>query len=236
MGVAYAPANATAETKFVASLAARGVRSIANEQRARLGRTFGCVRLVWHKTLEERHRTYHDEGRRISYKETDAALTRWKKTEELAFLGEVSSAPLQQTLGTSTPRLENFFAGRARYPRFKSRNGRQSAHYTRSAFRMREGQLFLAKQATPLRFVWSWDAGTFAALDPTMVVVSRDADGRWYVTVNGCSSRAGRCWAVCWCPAGSSCPHRPTPAGTPRSRPRTSPGAAVARLPGPARS
>ncbi|WP_223840156.1 hypothetical protein [Saccharopolyspora pogona] len=47
---------------------------------------------------------------------------------------------------------------------------------------MREGQLFLAKQATPLRFVWSWDAGTFAALNPTMVVVSRDADGRWYVT------------------------------------------------------
>ncbi|WP_223838561.1 helix-turn-helix domain-containing protein [Saccharopolyspora pogona] len=68
-------------------------------QRARLGRTFGCVRLVWNKTLDERHRTYHGEGRRISYKETDAALTRWKKTEELAFLGEVSSVPLQQALG-----------------------------------------------------------------------------------------------------------------------------------------
>ncbi|MGI8310964.1 hypothetical protein [Saccharopolyspora hattusasensis] len=26
------------------------------------------MRLEWNKTLEERHRTYHDEGRRISYK------------------------------------------------------------------------------------------------------------------------------------------------------------------------
>jgi Putative transposase DNA-binding domain len=29
-----------------------------------------------------------------------------------------------------------FFAGRARHPRFKSRRGRQTAHYTRSAFRI----------------------------------------------------------------------------------------------------
>jgi putative transposase len=147
-----------------------------------LSRTFGCVRVVWNKTLGERHRRYHAEGRRTTYRETDAALTEWKKTEELAFLSEVSSVPLQQALRHQHAAFANFFAGRAKYPRFKSRTGRQSAHYTRSAFRVRDGALTLAKTHNPLRFVWSFDDVDPATLNPTMVIVSRDPDGRWYVT------------------------------------------------------
>jgi putative transposase len=147
-----------------------------------LNRTFGCVRLAWNKTLAERHRRYHAEGKSTSYKETDAALTGWKKTDELAFLSEVSSVPLQQTLRHQHTAFGNFFAKRAKYPRFKRRTGRQSAHYTRSAFRMRHGQLTLAKTSTPLEFVWSWGEVDVTALNPTMVIVSRDTDGRWYVT------------------------------------------------------
>ncbi|USX48470.1 transposase [Lentzea sp. HUAS12] len=152
------------------------------EQAAVLNRTFGCVRLVWNKTLSERRHVYHTEGKRTSYRETDAALTRWKRTDDLAFLSEVSSVPLQQTLRHQHTAFHNFFAGRARYPRFKSRTGRQSAHYTRSAFRMRDGALILAKTRTPMRFVWSFDDVDVAAVAPTMVVVSRESDGRWYVT------------------------------------------------------
>ncbi|MEV6718897.1 transposase, partial [Lentzea sp. NPDC051208] len=146
-----------------------------------LNRTFGCVRLVWNKTLGERNHRYRAEGVRTSYRQTDAALTGWKRTEELAFLSEVSSVPLQQTLRHQHTAFGNFFAGRTRFPRFKSRTGRQSAHYTRSAFRMREGVLTLARTSTPLRFVWSFGGVDLAALDPTMVVVSREPDGRWYV-------------------------------------------------------
>jgi putative transposase len=153
-----------------------------SEQAAVGNRTFGCVRLVWNKTLSERNRRYHTEGARTSYRETDAALTEWKRTEDLAFLSEVSCVPLQQTLRHQHTAFGNFFAGRARYPRFKSRAGRQSAHYTRSAFRMRDGVLTLAKTSTPLRFIWSFDDVDLATLDPTMVVVSREPDGRWYVT------------------------------------------------------
>ncbi|MEV1176663.1 RNA-guided endonuclease TnpB family protein [Nonomuraea sp. NPDC049784] len=152
------------------------------QQAAVLKRTFGCVRLVWNKTLAERHRTYHVEGRRTSYKETDAALTEWKRTEDLVFLSEVSSVPLQQTLRHQHTAFANFFAGRARYPRFKNRNSRQSAHYTRSAFRMRDGKLTLAKTDSPLAFVWSFGDIDVTTLNPTMVVLSRDPDGRWYVT------------------------------------------------------
>ncbi|GID90819.1 hypothetical protein Adi01nite_02310 [Amorphoplanes digitatis] len=68
------------------------------EQAAVFNRTFGCVRLVWNKTLADRHVAYHQRGERTSYKQTDAALTGWKKTEDLAFLSEVSSVPLRQTL------------------------------------------------------------------------------------------------------------------------------------------
>ncbi|GHH46044.1 transposase [Lentzea cavernae] len=150
-------------------------------QAAVLNRVFGCVRLVWNKTLSERQSRYRAEGARTSYRDADRALTGWKRTRELAFLSEVSSVPLQQTLRHQHTAFVNFFAGRTRHPRFKSRVGRQSAHYTRSAFRMRDGVLTLARTNSPLRFVWSFDVN-LTSLDPTMVVVSRDPDGRWYVT------------------------------------------------------
>src|SRR5690242_21906268 len=88
---------------------------------------------------------------RVNYNQSSAMLTAWKKTEELAFLNEVSSVPLQQALRHLQGAFAAFFGKRARYPRFKSRRGsRQSAEYTRSAFRYRDGQLTLAKMAGPL--------------------------------------------------------------------------------------
>ena len=148
-----------------------------------MNRTLGCVRLVWNKTLAERQRRYTVEKKSTSYKETDTALTAWKKTEELAFLNEVSSVPLQQSLRHQHTAFSNFFAGRARYPRLKSRHGRQSAHYTRSAFRMKPNGLWLAKTSGPLRLAWSWPDVDLLALNPTMVIVSREPDGRWFVSL-----------------------------------------------------
>jgi putative transposase len=151
-------------------------------QAAAFNRAFGCVRLVWNKTLANRNAAYHQRGEPTTYRQTDAALTAWKRTEELAFLSEVSSVPLQQTLRHQHTAFANFFTGRARYPRFKSRTGRQSAHYTRSGFRLKDGQLHVAKTDGPLRVAWSWPDIELATLDPTMVVISRDTDGRWYAT------------------------------------------------------
>ena len=79
-----------------------------------------------------------------------------KRDPDLAFLNEVPSVPLQQALRHQHAAFEAFFAKRSRYPRFKSRHGRQSATYTRSAFRMRGGVLRLAKATAPLSFVWTW--------------------------------------------------------------------------------
>jgi len=147
-----------------------------------LARTFGCVRVVWNRTLAERHRLYHAEGKGLSYAASDAALTAMKKDPDLAFLSEISSVPLQQALRHQHQAFSAFFARRARYPRFKSRRSRQAAHYTRSAFTMRAGELWLAKTSASLRFVWSWPDVNVTSLNPAMVIVSREPDGRWYVT------------------------------------------------------
>jgi putative transposase len=147
-----------------------------------LARTFGCVRVVWNRTLAQRTRRWQHEHRGTTYAQTDAALTVMKKDPELAWLNEVSCVPLQQALRHQHAAFRAFFGKRARYPRFRSRHGRQCAHYTRSAFSMRDGQLRLAKTPGPLAFVWSWPEADIGVLDPTMVIVSREADGRWYVT------------------------------------------------------
>jgi putative transposase len=147
-----------------------------------LNRTFGCVRVVWNRTLAARRERYAAEGKNTSYAETDRALTAMKKDPGLAFLSEVSSVPLQQALRHQHAAFGAFFARRARYPRFKPRTGRQSAHYTRSAFAMRDGELRLAKTSTPLRYVWTWPEVDLTARNPAMVIVSREPDGRWYVT------------------------------------------------------
>jgi putative transposase len=147
-----------------------------------LSRTFGCVRVVWNRTLAARHARYQAEGKSLSYAASDAALTAMKREPGLGFLSEVSSVPLQQALRHQHKAFSAFFAGRARYPRFKSRRSRQCAHYTRSAFSMRGGVLRLGKTSASLRFVWSWPDVDVTSLNPTMVIVSREPDGRWYVT------------------------------------------------------
>ncbi|TMU96615.1 RNA-guided endonuclease TnpB family protein [Streptomyces sp. DASNCL29] len=153
-----------------------------DEQVAELSRTFGCVRLVYNKALEERTRAWYGERRRISYVQSSAALTEWKKTEELAFLSEVSSVPLQQALRHLQAAFGSFFAKRAKYPRYKSRKkSRASAEYTRSAFTWRDGRLTLAKMAEPLDIRWSRPLPE--GVEPTTVTVSRDSAGRWFVSL-----------------------------------------------------
>lgn len=153
------------------------------EQAAALNRTFGSVRFVWNRTLAWRHTRYHGEQAKTNFTQANAYLTAMKATDELAWLNEVSSVPLQQAIRHQQVAFTTFFAGHARYPRYKSRAGRQSAEYTRSAFRYRDGVLTLAKMDAPLAFVWSWPCIDPATIDPTTVTVSRDPCGRWYVSL-----------------------------------------------------
>ncbi|MFD8073764.1 RNA-guided endonuclease InsQ/TnpB family protein [Streptomyces sp. NPDC059718] len=150
-------------------------------QAAELSRTFGCVRKVYNLALAARTEAWA-RRERVNYNQMSMILTAWKKTEELAYLNDVSSVPLQQTLRHLQTAFTNFFAKRASYPRLKSRKkSRKSAEYTTSAFRFRDGRLTLAKMAQPLDIVWSRPLPEGAS--PSTVTVSQDAAGRWYVSI-----------------------------------------------------
>ncbi|MFI6494879.1 RNA-guided endonuclease InsQ/TnpB family protein [Streptomyces sp. NPDC050564] len=150
-------------------------------QAAELSRTFGCVRKVYNLALAARSEAWARQER-LHYGATSAMLTAWKKTEELAYLGEVSSVPLQQALRHLQAAFTNFFGKRAKYPRFKSRKkSRKSAEYITSAFRYRDGRLTLAKMSEPLAIVWSRPPPEGA--QPSTVTVSQDSAGRWFVSL-----------------------------------------------------
>ena len=151
------------------------------EQETLLRRTIGCVRLVYNKALHERSEAWTTAKRSIGYAAQDRGLTAWKKLPELAFLNEVSSVPLQQALRHLQGAYSNFFAKRSKYPSFKRKHSGGSAQFTRSAFRFREGQLWLAKTTAPLDVRWSRPLPKGA--DPSSVTVSLDVAGRWHVSM-----------------------------------------------------
>jgi putative transposase len=150
-------------------------------QAENLAKTFGCVRLVYNKALDARTKAWYRRKQRIGYAETSALLTKWKRRKDLAFLNEVSSVPLQQTLRHLQLGFAGFFEKRTGYPCFKrKRLLAGSAEYTRSAFTFANGTLKLAKQAASLKIVWSRRLPLGAA--PSKVTVSRDNAGRWFVS------------------------------------------------------
>lgn len=152
------------------------------DQASELARTFGCVRLVYNKALQARTEAWALRQERVNYNTTSALLTAWKKDDDLAFLAQVSSVPLQQALRHLQVAFTNFFAKRAEYPTFKSRKkSRKSAEYTTSAFRYRDGGLTLAKMTEPLDIAWSRPLPDGAA--PSTVTVSQDSAGRWFVSL-----------------------------------------------------
>jgi putative transposase len=108
-------------------------------------------------------------------------LTNWKQQEDLQFLQEVSSVPLQQGLRNLQKAFTNFWAGHAKYPNFKKKRSGGSAEFTRAAFRWKDGQLWLAKcnDALPIRWSRTIPVNCF----PSTVTVRLDASGRWFVSI-----------------------------------------------------
>jgi putative transposase len=148
------------------------------EQEQILSQTFGCVRFVYNSILRWRTDAFYQQQLKVGYVEANAQLSRMKKDPELAFLSEVSSVPLQQCLRHQQTAFKNFFEGRAQYPKFKSKRHRQSAEFTRSAFKYRDGKMYLAKSKTPLDIRWSRELPG----EPSTVTVSKDSAGRYFVS------------------------------------------------------
>ena len=126
-----------------------------NEQAKLLAQTFGCVRMVYNSVLRWRTDEYYQSNIKIGYIQSSAKLTELKKQPDLSFLNEVSSVALQQSIRHQQTAFKNFFEGRAKYPTFKSKKHRQSAEFTKSAFKYKDGSLYIAKNKEPLNIKWS---------------------------------------------------------------------------------
>lgn len=147
-------------------------------QRLELAQTFGCARFVYNWALALRTNSYYQDKVSLSYTDTSNALTKLKKDPEKPWLKQVSSVPLQQGLRHLNAAFQNFFKGKTKYPRFKKKNNRQSAHYAPNAFKWVEGKLTLAKMSQPLKIKWS----RHFEGKPKQVIVSKDPSNRYFVS------------------------------------------------------
>ena len=99
------------------------------EQQNLINQTLGCCRLIYNKGLAMRNVAYEN-GSKVGYSQTSAMLTELKKTSDFAFLKEVDSIALQQSLRDLDRGFVNFFQKRASHPTFKSKHNNHQSYRT----------------------------------------------------------------------------------------------------------
>lgn len=152
-----------------------------------LGRVFGCCRVVFNDALRVRDEAYRT-GLKLSDSEIQRrVITAAKTTDARAWLCEVPSVALVQSVNDSHRAWRNFFdsgsrkrkGGRVGRPRFKSRKDhRQSFRLTRNGFSLKaNGRLFVAKVGE-VRVRWSRELPS----TPSSVTIIREPDGHYYAS------------------------------------------------------
>ncbi len=156
-------------------------------QQQMLARMFGCARVVFNDALRVRDDAYRA-GVKLSDSEVQRrVITAAKSTTERAWLREVPSVALVQSVNGSRRAWRNFFdstSGKRKgrkvgRPKFKSRKDhRQSFRLTRNGFSIRgSGRLFVAKVGE-VRVRWSRDLPS----EPSSVTIIREPDGHFYAS------------------------------------------------------
>ncbi|WP_329460615.1 RNA-guided endonuclease InsQ/TnpB family protein [Streptomyces sp. NBC_01497] len=155
-------------------------------QRIALARAFGCARVAFNDALQARETARAAGLPFIGPGELSKQLTASKKTPERAWLAEVSSVVLQQSLTDLDTAYKNYFDGlkgkrpKMGPPRFKSRKDtRQSVRFTANAgWKITTGgKLRLPKVGdVPLR--WSRSLPS----TPSTVTVLKDSAGRYFAS------------------------------------------------------
>jgi len=148
------------------------------EQEILLTQSFGCARFVWNNTLAYRTEVYQQRKESVSHSAAEKRLVALKV--EYPWLKDVSSVILQQALRDQKVAFDNFFNPKlkARYPRFKRKDRRQSIRLTKAAFRYRDGEITIAKSKAPLPVRWSRPL----PCEPTSITLSRDRAGRYFIS------------------------------------------------------
>ncbi|AMO57726.1 IS200/IS605 family transposase [Endozoicomonas montiporae CL-33] len=105
------------------------------EQTDFLNRQFGAVRMVWNKALAIKTHYYKVREQNLSpRKDLKPLLVTAKKSRKYSWLKEADSIALQQSVINLDKAFQNFFNPKleARFPRFKSKHGKQSSYHCMS--------------------------------------------------------------------------------------------------------
>ena len=136
---------------------------------------FGCARWVWNNALALSQETYRATGKGLNYHALAVRLPKLK--QELEWLKDADSQALQQSLQNLARAFDNFFSKRGKYPRFKSKHGRQSFQYPQRV-KIDGAKIYLPKVGWIRCVVHREIAGTFKT-----VTISRNACGQFHAAV-----------------------------------------------------
>ena len=154
--------------------------------RSALAQAFGCARVVFNDALSVRETARAAGLPFVPSGELSKQLTASKKTPERAWLTDVSSVVLQQSLRDLDTAYRNFFDGlkgkrpRMGAPRFKSRkDNRQSIRFTANAgWKITAGGKLRLPKIGDVRVKWSRPLPS----TPSTVTVVKDAAGRYFAS------------------------------------------------------
>ena len=153
-----------------------------HQQQQSLAQLFGCCRVVWNDALAL---CKQFEKKPSSAELQKIVITQAKKTEERAWLSEVSNIPLQQSIADLETAFQNFFNSckgkrkgrKVQYPKLKKRTNRQSARFRMGGFSFKNGGVYLAKIGI-VNPVWSRNLPS----EPSSVTVIKDCANRYFLS------------------------------------------------------
>jgi len=153
------------------------------EQVEQLAKEFGCARFVYNRALLEKQYAYQQWGVHLSAQfDISKHITQYKKTEQYQWLNEVTAGCLTQKLMDVDKAYENFFKGRAKFPRFKKKDHAQSVRYALDqrhiAKNYRPSELLKLPKLGSLNITWSKRPAGI----PKMATVSKTASGKYFVS------------------------------------------------------
>jgi putative transposase len=146
-------------------------------QRRLRDRWFGAYRWLWNTALEIRTEAYRECGLKLMGYDISRWLTQWKGTAGHEWLKLVPATCLTQCLRDQDRAFCNFFAGRARYPKFKRKASAGSLRFQGAGTGWARGILSLPKLGV-LKL-----AESLPNIDrPDLMTLSLDAAGRYFVS------------------------------------------------------
>lgn len=167
-------------------------------QKELLAKTFGSCRYLWNTVLAETQREYQEYllakenntldtvvAPNLSGNTLCLRVPKHRNNPDTQWLNEVSSVALQQTMLTLGSAYDNFFKslktvrkGRYGKPKFKKKTGHQSFRLMKTAFRLKDNQLYIAKSNEPLQVIWSRELPS----EPSSLTISKTPTDEYYVS------------------------------------------------------